>query len=299
MFAADLYDVKMGTAKSVYRDPKEFFTLTFPSSGIRALARDVAYRLAGKSDKAVRQLSLTYGGGKTHALITEYHLHNDPAKLPDMPAVAEFRAEMGGLAIPKARIVVLPESAQLEEIPASLLTPEALPELWPASKRITVSGAVNYFTGSKYVTTKRMAADGRFRAVAVPAELTRGRPSRAGGKGDFDRSLPFTVCGWAYLPRTQPIQASGPDARSPVPAQFKGRANSPSTGEYTTMIRRNIETAIKLAVDKDRAPGRFLLTGSANVMTLPPLSESLAGRMEVVPFGDKLWLAPMPTLWMD
>ncbi|NMD22053.1 MAG: ATP-binding protein, partial [Verrucomicrobia bacterium] len=108
MFAADLYDVKMGTAKTVYCDPKEFFTLTFPASGIRTLARDVAYRLAGKSDKAVRQLSLTYGGGKTHTLIAEYHLHNDPAKLPDVPAVAEFRAEMGGLAIPKARIVVLP-----------------------------------------------------------------------------------------------------------------------------------------------------------------------------------------------
>ena len=41
--------------------------------------------------------------------------------------------------------------------------------------------------------------------------------------------------------------------------------------------------AIKLAVDKDRQPGRFLLTGSANVMTLPRLSESLAGRMEIMP----------------
>ena len=41
--------------------------------------------------------------------------------------------------------------------------------------------------------------------------------------------------------------------------------------------------AIKLAVDKSRQPGRFLLTGSANVMTLPRLSESLAGRMEVIP----------------
>jgi len=42
-------------------------------------------------------------------------------------------------------------------------------------------------------------------------------------------------------------------------------------------------SAIKLAVDKDRRPGRFLLTGSANVMTLPRLSESLAGRMEIIP----------------
>lgn len=41
--------------------------------------------------------------------------------------------------------------------------------------------------------------------------------------------------------------------------------------------------ALKRAVDKDRLPGRFLLTGSANVMTLPHLSESLAGRMEVIP----------------
>ena len=41
--------------------------------------------------------------------------------------------------------------------------------------------------------------------------------------------------------------------------------------------------AIKLAVDKNRQPGRFLLTGSANIMTLPRLSESLAGRMEIIP----------------
>lgn len=41
--------------------------------------------------------------------------------------------------------------------------------------------------------------------------------------------------------------------------------------------------AIKLAVDQDRRAGRFLLTGSANVLTLPRLSESLAGRMEIIP----------------
>ncbi len=40
--------------------------------------------------------------------------------------------------------------------------------------------------------------------------------------------------------------------------------------------------AIKLSVDNDRRPGRFLLTGSANVLALPELSESLAGRIAVV-----------------
>jgi uncharacterized protein len=40
--------------------------------------------------------------------------------------------------------------------------------------------------------------------------------------------------------------------------------------------------AIKKSVDLDRRPGRFLLTSSANVLTLPMVSESLAGRMQVV-----------------
>lgn len=39
---------------------------------------------------------------------------------------------------------------------------------------------------------------------------------------------------------------------------------------------------IKATVDRDRTPGRFLLTGSANVLLLPALADSLAGRMEVV-----------------
>lgn len=39
--------------------------------------------------------------------------------------------------------------------------------------------------------------------------------------------------------------------------------------------------AIKRRVDADRKPGRFLLTGSANILLLPKMSESLAGRMEI------------------
>jgi len=36
--------------------------------------------------------------------------------------------------------------------------------------------------------------------------------------------------------------------------------------------------AIKKSVDEDRRPGRFLLTGSANLMALPSVADSLAGR---------------------
>lgn len=40
--------------------------------------------------------------------------------------------------------------------------------------------------------------------------------------------------------------------------------------------------AIKAAVDRQRTPGRFLLTGSADVLLLPGVADSLAGRMEVL-----------------
>ncbi len=39
--------------------------------------------------------------------------------------------------------------------------------------------------------------------------------------------------------------------------------------------------AIKLAVDEDPAPGRFLITGSADIRTLASIQDSLAGRIEV------------------
>lgn len=40
--------------------------------------------------------------------------------------------------------------------------------------------------------------------------------------------------------------------------------------------------SIKLAVDRRRVPGRFVLTGSTNVLLLPGLADSLAGRMEIL-----------------
>lgn len=59
--------------------------------------------------------------------------------------------------------------------------------------------------------------------------------------------------------------------------------------------------AIKASVDKDRSPGRFLLTGSANVLLLPQLSDSLAGRMEIIELHplSQTELAKQPTSLID
>jgi hypothetical protein len=109
MFAADLDEVILKKGKRpIYENPNNFFALTYPTYNLRNLARDVVRRLAGKSDKAVRQLNLTYGGGKTHTLITLFHLVNDPAALPDLPAVQEFRTHIDlGKNLPKARVAAI------------------------------------------------------------------------------------------------------------------------------------------------------------------------------------------------
>ena len=106
-FAADLHDVAMQKgARPVYEDPARFFALTYPTFPLRELARDVALRLAGRNTKAIRQLELTYGGGKTHTLVTLYHLVHAPDALPALPAIEQFRSHIGA-PLPTARVAAL------------------------------------------------------------------------------------------------------------------------------------------------------------------------------------------------
>lgn len=65
------------------------------------------------------------------------------------------------------------------------------------------------------------------------------------------------------------------------PQGFIAGLNTPVTLDEVQHVPE-LFRAIKMAVDRRREPGRFLLTGSANVLLLPKLSESLAGRMEVL-----------------
>jgi len=106
MFAADLFDVVTGNADAVYQQPDKFFALTYPAGNLKDLTRDVVARLAGTSPRAVRQLELPYGGGKTHALITLYHLVNEPQQLAGIPAAQEFLNYVGGTP-PQARVAAL------------------------------------------------------------------------------------------------------------------------------------------------------------------------------------------------
>jgi uncharacterized protein len=65
------------------------------------------------------------------------------------------------------------------------------------------------------------------------------------------------------------------------PTAFVESANGPIVIDEVQRAP-DLLLAIKASVDRDRRPGRFLLTGSANVLTLPTVSESLAGRVELL-----------------
>lgn len=65
------------------------------------------------------------------------------------------------------------------------------------------------------------------------------------------------------------------------PNGFVAGLNTPITLDEVQHVPE-LFPAIKAAVDRKRESGRFLLTGSANVMLLPKLSESLPGRMEIL-----------------
>jgi len=68
-------------------------------------------------------------------------------------------------------------------------------------------------------------------------------------------------------------------------------------------VQRNptVFTALKSVVDRRRTPGRFLLTGSSNVLLLPTLAESLAGRMGILRLHPlaQCELAGRPSRFLD
>lgn len=61
-----------------------------------------------------------------------------------------------------------------------------------------------------------------------------------------------------------------------APAELVGRSESLVLDEVQR--EPDLLLAVKLAVDEDRRPGRFVLTGSANLLLMESVAESLAGR---------------------
>lgn len=110
----------------------------------------------------------------------------------------------------------------------------------------------------------------------TPAVLVNG--ARQTGKSTLVQSAELAGQNRQYLTFDDPgiLAAAKRD-----PNGFVAGLNMPVTLDEVQHVTE-IFPVIKAAIDRKRQPGQFLLTGSANVMLLPTLSQSLAGRMEVL-----------------
>lgn len=92
-FAADIAEVIKGTAPQEYLDPRLFFEKTYLTSGLQNLIRNVLNRIANGLGDAVIQLQTPFGGGKTHSLLSTYHLiksYNQINHLPEIQKLGNY-----------------------------------------------------------------------------------------------------------------------------------------------------------------------------------------------------------------
>jgi len=73
-FAADLWEVYLDRGSEEYRQPTEFFRRTYLTEGIKQLLINALIRLSGLGGDPVIELQTNFGGGKTHTMLSLYHL---------------------------------------------------------------------------------------------------------------------------------------------------------------------------------------------------------------------------------
>lgn len=96
VFAADLAEVALGAGRVVYNNQSIFFDKTHFTAGLTNIANRVVKGLNGHEDGENRVISLQtgFGGGKTHTLISLYHLVKAGKGITSNPKVSERLSEL-------------------------------------------------------------------------------------------------------------------------------------------------------------------------------------------------------------
>lgn len=95
IFAANLAEVALGSGREVYQNPALFFSKTYFTLNLKNVAKRVIQGLNGQEDGENRVMSLQtgFGGGKTHTLITLFHLAswgNRSARSAELSDLVDF-----------------------------------------------------------------------------------------------------------------------------------------------------------------------------------------------------------------
>jgi hypothetical protein len=108
IFAANLAEVAAGTGREIYNSPEMFFQKTYFTAGLKNIAKRVVQGLNGGQDADNRVISLQtgFGGGKTHTLISLYHLAKWGKKANNSEHTKELLAATGEPKFESAHIAV-------------------------------------------------------------------------------------------------------------------------------------------------------------------------------------------------
>ena len=105
-FAADLDLVHRGIGSPEYTDPIEFFRRTFITEGLKDLLRIALQRFNGLGGEPVIELQTNFGGGKTHSMLSTYHLGSG-VPLADLPGLDQLCSELDIHSVPRVSRAVL------------------------------------------------------------------------------------------------------------------------------------------------------------------------------------------------
>lgn len=108
IFAANLAEVALGSGREIYNNPVLFFSKTFFTAGIKSITKTVIKGLNGNEDAENRVISLQtgFGGGKTHTLISLYHICKWGKNAANSESVSELLQYTGNPEFDSANIAV-------------------------------------------------------------------------------------------------------------------------------------------------------------------------------------------------
>lgn len=164
-FAADISKVHQGTATPEYQDAELFFQRTYITEGMRLLLDSVVKRLAGLGGDPVVQLQTAFGGGKTHTLLSVYHLAEGKKPTTKLQGINKILTDAGIVELPKAKVAVL-DGVELLDLASK-------PRVHGSSKVKTLWGELAWQLGGAdaFAKIKEADADGTAPGKGVLAEI--------------------------------------------------------------------------------------------------------------------------------
>ena len=124
-FAANLNEVAMGYGTEEYANPSIFFMKTYVTAGLRDLVGRVVRALNGEATgNRIISLQTGFGGGKTHSLISLYHVVREGANIATLPSCAGILSNGVVPTFTDAKIVVFTQNTN--DVVQGRQTPDGL-----------------------------------------------------------------------------------------------------------------------------------------------------------------------------